>query len=441
MTFYKKKLLLVFGLLLTLTACSGNYDKTTKEINNITPLVFEASLDNNKAIIASFNEDIFTATVGKNSFAHSKKTNLDGIATFDSFTNITIVRPYSGLETVINHIFTLKSTITNFTRNLLGWHSNGSPDTPQDPWSDPAIIQIDNVIGHDVEAPQIAFDNNGNAIMVWHQTDNSVFSIWANRYDSSTRSWDIAAVIETDNTGHAYNPKIAFDTIGNVIAVWWQHDGSVQSIWANQYDAKTKLWATAAVIQNDDTGDAYNPEISIDASGNAVVVWRQFDGKVNSIWANHFDAKTRMWGTKAELKKDNYEDAYGPQIAVDANGNAVALWNQSNGTVSSIWANQYDATAQLWGTATVIENESLVSAYNPQIAFDASGNAIASWNQSNGKIESRWTNHYDERTSSWSIASPVESDVFITENAQIRVNANSRDITVWTLDVSSISNQ
>ena len=126
MTFYKKKLLLVFGLLLTLTACSGNYDKTTKEINNITPLVFEASLDNNKAIIASFNEDIFTATVGKNSFAHSKKTNLDGIATFDSFTNITIVRPYSGLETVINHIFTLKSIITNFTRNLLGWHSNSA---------------------------------------------------------------------------------------------------------------------------------------------------------------------------------------------------------------------------------------------------------------------------------------------------------------------------
>jgi hypothetical protein len=109
--------------------------------------------------------------------------------------------------------------------------------------------------------------------------------------------------------------------------------------------------------------------------------------------------------------------------------------------VNSIWANQYDATAKLWGTATVIENESLASAYNPQIAFDASGNAIASWNQSNGKIESRWTNHYDERTSSWSIASAVGSDVFITENAQIRVNANSRDITVWTLDVSSISNQ
>ena len=438
MIFYEKNPLLVFGLLLTLTACSGNYDTTTNEISNRKPLVFDLSIDNNKAVVASFNEDIFIATVGKNSFTHSKTTNIDGIATLNGNTNTTTVRSFSELDILINQAFSLRSTLTNFVGNLLGRNSNGPTDTLR---NDPAIIQVDNVTEHDVDAPQIAFDNNGNAVMVWQQTDNSVFSIWANRYDALTRSWDIAAVIETDDEGHAYNPKIAFDTFGNVIAVWWQHDGSVQSIWANQYDAKTKLWGTATVIEDDDTGDAYNPEISIDASGNAIAVWRQFDGKVDSIWANHFDAKTRVWGTKAELRKNNSGNAYGPQIAIDANGNAVALWNQSNGTFNSIWANRYDAKNQLWGTATVIENEALASAYNPQIAFDASGKAIASWNLSNGKIKTKWTNHFDEKTNSWSIATALQTDGFITENAQIRVNANSRDITVWTMDVSSIYNQ
>ncbi|MFT6372770.1 MAG: hypothetical protein ACJA0I_001575 [Gammaproteobacteria bacterium] len=436
MYLYKIKLFLAFGLLLTLTVCSNNHDTSKNKASSIKSFVFDTSIHSNNAFRASFNEDIFIATIGANSFNLSKTNNIDGIATFDGKTKITTVQPDSGLDIITKQAFALKSTITNFVSYLLEGNSNWSSDNHKETRSDSAVIQVDNSTEHDADAPQIAFDNNGNAIMVWQQTDNSVFSIWANRYDASTRSWDIAAVIETDNAGHAYNPKIAFDTSGNVIAVWWQDDGSVKSIWTNQYDAKTRLWGMAALIEDDDSGDAFNPKISIDSSGNAIAVWRQFDGKVDSIWANHFDATTRMWGTKAEIEKDNSEDAYDPQIAVDTNGNAMALWTQSNGMVDSIWANRYDTINQLWGTATVINIGDIDGAYNPQIAFDASNNAIALWNQFNGKAESKWTSHYDAITSTWGIATAVETDGFKTKNDQIRFNANGSDITVWSQDVS-----
>jgi hypothetical protein len=38
---------------------------------------------------------------------------------------------------------------------------------------------------------------------------------------------------------------------------------------------------------------------------------------------------------------DNAGGAFGHQIAFDASGNALAVWHQFDGTRSNIWANRY----------------------------------------------------------------------------------------------------
>lgn len=59
--------------------------------------------------------------------------------------------------------------------------------------------------------------------------------IWANRYTAGT-GWGTAALIETDNAGNAYSPQIACDTAGNALAVWDQSDGTRLNIWANRFE-------------------------------------------------------------------------------------------------------------------------------------------------------------------------------------------------------------
>jgi hypothetical protein len=64
---------------------------------------------------------------------------------------------------------------------------------------------------------------------------------------------------------------------------------------------------------------------------------------------------------------------------MDANGNALAVWEEtSNGTLY-VWANRYVAS-QGWGTAQMIGPNAGQST-NPQVAFDSSGRAIAVWEQ------------------------------------------------------------
>ena len=51
----------------------------------------------------------------------------------------------------------------------------------------------------------------------------------------------------------------------------------------------SKAWGTAALIETDNAGGASTPQIAIDASGNALAVWSQSDGTRDNIWANRFE--------------------------------------------------------------------------------------------------------------------------------------------------------
>ena len=61
------------------------------------------------------------------------------------------------------------------------------------------------------------------------------------------------------------------------------------------------------------------------------------------------------WGT-AQLIETDAEIAAAPQVAVDGSGNAVAVWEQYDGTRYNIWSNRYVVGAG-WGDAELIETD------------------------------------------------------------------------------------
>ncbi len=297
-------------------------------------------------------------------------------------------------------------------------------------WGTAALIETDDTGG--AYGPQIAFDGSGNAIAVWYQSDGTRDNILANRYSAATGAWGTAALIETDNA-YASSPQIAFDDSGNAIAVWQQFDGARDSMWANRYTAATDAWGTAALIETDNAGSAFNPQLALDGSGNAIAVWRQSDGTRDNIWANRYTAATGAWGTAALIESDDAGGALFPQIAVDGSGNAIAVWVQDDGTRQNILANRYSAATDAWGTATLIETDNAGGAGNPQIAFDGSGNAIAVWYQSDGTRANIWANRYSGATNTWGTAALIETDDAGDAIAapQIAFDGSGNAIAVW----------
>ena len=70
------------------------------------------------------------------------------------------------------------------------------------------------------------------------------------------------------------------DANGNGWAVWVQNDGTRNAIWVNRYTANTTSWGTPSVIDPGMNGSG-DPQIGIDGSGNALVVWYQAYGPLN----------------------------------------------------------------------------------------------------------------------------------------------------------------
>jgi hypothetical protein len=254
----------------------------------------------------------------------------------------------------------------------------------------------------DAKYPKVAVDDTGNAFVVWHERDGLEYSVWANRYNESIDSWGVAEGIGSDGgvqrpSGSSifrteFTPEVSVDGNGNALSVWSQTDGAQDNIWANRFSLANGSWGAATMIENDD-GSARRPAISIDNNGNALALWYQFDGSRDTTRFNHYNVADSSWGTAA-LIETGAGTAYYHQIAHDNSGNALAVWQEADGGVFSIRASRYSASKSSWEASALIEAE-MGGAETPQIAIDGSGNALAVWEQNDGSQNNIRANKFD----------------------------------------------
>ena len=400
-------------------------DTTAPTVSSTSPVDGATDVETSSVVTATFDEDIFAITVDSTSFTLLGNGNVSGTVSFDGSNNTATFTPNATLGPLTTHTATLTSAITDLSGNPLGNDFTWSFTTADGTWGVAELVEVDNP--GTASSPQIAFDANGNALAVWYQRDGTRYDIWSNRYEAGT-GWGTPELIETDNAGDADSPQIAFDVNGNALAVWRQDDGMRYNIWSNRYEAGTG-WGTAVLIEADDAGPASSPQIAFDINGNALAVWRQNDGIRWNIWSNRYESGTG-WGTAVLIETEDAGSAESPQIAIDANGNALAVWSQSDGTRYNIWSNRYEAGTG-WGTAVLIEADDVDQAFNPQIAIDANGNALAVWSQSDGTRYNIWSNRYEAGTG-WGMPELIETDN--AANAlipQIAIDANGNALAVW----------
>ncbi len=333
----------MMGSLVTLTACGGgggddSSDTTAPTVSSTSPIASATDVAISSSVTATFNEDVFATTVDTSSFTVKNSANVTGTVSFDGNTNIATFTPGNDLALLASHTATLSTTITDLAGNALVANYNWSFTTVDGAWKSTVLIETDNA--GDAREPQIAIDSNGNALAVWWQFDGTRNNIWSNRYVASTGLWSNAGLIET-STAVAFNPQIAIDSNGNALAVWWQFDGTAFSIYSNRYVASAGSWDSAALIEAN-AGDARGPQIAIDSNGNALAVWEQHDGTRYNIWSNRYVASTGLWSNAGLIETDNAGHASTPQIAVDSNGNALAVWHHNDSIRQNIWSNRFE---------------------------------------------------------------------------------------------------
>ena len=278
--------------------------------------------------------------------------------------------------------------------------------------------------------PQIAVNASGEAVAIWRQFDGVALSAWVSHRDP-INGWDVPQAIETGNDGNVFHPQVAINDAGQVVAVWEQYDGTTYNVWANRYDPQSG-WGTAERIEfNTIDGRIYfRPQVAIDPAGNALVVWQKSNGHAVSIWANHYDADMG-WGTAELLEEVELSPAFDPRVAMDASGNGLVVWEQRDGRRFNVMANRYVAEAGWTGAVEIETAEG--SAFDPQIAMDRDGNAVAVWEQYDGERFNVWSNNFSPNTG-WGAAQYVEQNPVgggLYFRPQIAVSDEGHAVAVW----------
>jgi hypothetical protein len=266
----------------------------------------------------------------------------------------------------------------------------------------------------------------GNAIVIWVQPDLPYYRLYARRYVPGT-GWDAVLTID-DNTGTCSLPRIAADAAGNVIAVWQHDDGGSASIYANRYSV-TSGWGTAGQISNG-TGNAFNPNVAVNSSGAAMAVWYQDDGGTYNAYASRFSPGTD-WEA-AQLIESGSSNAYFVRVAIDDAGAAIAVWRQPD-----IYFNRY-VHGTGWSTEQVIA-QGFVD--NPGIAMNAQGKAIATWNQWNPASASPgdalvYTKRFDP-TAGWGTTASLMSELGSANAPQAVVDSLGNAMIIWSQSVAT----
>jgi hypothetical protein len=176
---------------------------------------------------------------------------------------------------------------------------------------------------------RVATDPSGNAIAICQS--------WANRY-TPTGGWGTPEKFLAENAIVSV-PQIAMDADGNAVTVWHQHDGTRFRIWSNRY-TPIGGWETPKIIETDDPGNAQFPRLAMDPNGNAVAVWWQQNlANTNVVtWANHY-TPADGWGT-AELLFSHH--SVSPAVTMDAAGSAVAVFEAHEAGSKGIWSNRFE---------------------------------------------------------------------------------------------------
>ena len=349
---------------------------------------------------------------------------------------------------IIRRVFvSMLSVATGIAIFLNGCGSSGGNDGVVLPksWHNPASL-TDNISldGQDALFPQVAMDNNGNIIIAWLQFDGANYQIYKSEHRNGV--WSYPTSLSDSISPHGQDasvPRVAMDNNGNAIIVWTQSDGTNIQIFKSEY--RNAVWIHPASISDNispDGQDADSPQAAMDNSGNAIIVWHQYDGTDLKIFKSEYRGGiwTHPTGLTDSISPEGSADgnaAVYAQVAMDNNGNAIIVWQQAeSGSPYKIFKSEYRGgvwTHPSSAADSIGPNPAGGGAGYPQVVMDKNGNAIIVWYQHDGTNMQIFKSEY--RGAVWThpinLADNISPDGSLAFDPQVAMDNNGNAIIVW----------
>jgi hypothetical protein len=286
--------------------------------------------------------------------------------------------------------------------------------------------------GEHVGGPHVVLDSEGNATAVWDRwngTDTVVETAyrpageeWGSPMDLSEPEFGGELVAGANDAG---SPQIAVDGKGDVTVVWERYGWPTMTLQSVDRPAGGS-WTSPADIAEMPLASAPEPWIAVDEAGNAFAVWKQ-----GEVIRSAFRPVGDAWEAPEPISSD---ESYVPKAAVDAAGDATAVWMHYDGG-DYVVESAYRPAGGNWESPTLV-SEPGESAGNPHVAIDAAGVTLVVWR---GEDSGEEFVRAAERPAgdAWTAPADVSSPGERVESLRDAVDPDGNAIAVWSGDTGA----
>ena len=227
----------------------------------------------------------------------------------------------------------------------------------------------------DARGVDLAVSPAGRAVVVWECPKGGNTIVQAVTRPPGG-SW--SAPHDLSAQGHdARAPQVALDRAGDALAVWARSNGTDVIVQAAQRRASGDWLAPEDV--SGPGRDVDRPDVALNAAGNGVAVWQSSDGSNTVIQAAARSA-AGSWSTPQTLSSGGYAER--PHVGIGSAGDAVAVWSLNAGHFRTQAAVRRAGGG--WAPAETLSSAG-ADAFQPQVAVNAGGNAVAAWLSFDGR--------------------------------------------------------
>ncbi|HSK78140.1 MAG TPA: hypothetical protein VLQ45_16930 [Thermoanaerobaculia bacterium] len=238
-----------------------------------------------------------------------------------------------------------------------------------------------------VSAPDVAFDTQGNQVVVWRRfhLDDRDGDVLVRRYDAAGAPLGPETQVNVDEADDHNSPRVAAGSQSRFVVVWTRTapDGSDTGVLARVWDGGHSQ-SGEIQVPTFTSGRQQDANVGMDAGGGFVVVWesngQEPDGKFG-IFARRFSAAGTPLGPEFRVDVPAGRNARIPRVAVWPDGRFVVLWSRglSEGG-AGVFARLFTASGDPSGGEILLAGDTATPFLQvPAAAARAEGGFAAAW--------------------------------------------------------------
>jgi hypothetical protein len=237
-------------------------------------------------------------------------------------------------------------------------------------WSAPAPISL---AGEEAHEPRIALNQAGDAAAIW-EASAGVEEVARAAWRPAGGAWGAPALVTAAGEEAAF-PVVGLDAGGDLTAVWERTDAT-NFVIREADRTGGGSWSTPRRLSPSGV-DSFAPELAVDPGDDATAAWeRSSSGGTEIVIEAASRPGAGAWGGSTPLSPAG-GNAQLQKVGLDAAGDATAVWREGKYPTVGVAAATRPATGG-WGAPVAISTPGAANE-RPALAVDPDGDAIAVW--------------------------------------------------------------